>query len=69
MRRQRIENGCLSGGLALTETVVGAPQQESAAATVRHRIDLARRQIVEALLGIMENRDERGNFRIRVVRR
>ena len=50
MRRQRVEDGGLLGSLAVTQLVLGAPQQERPAVTVHHRIHFACRQLLQASL-------------------
>ena len=66
MRGQRVEDGGLLGGLAVTQLFLGAPQQKRPAVTVRHRIHLARRQFLQALLGLVQRLDQRGDFLSRV---
>ncbi len=54
MRRQRVEDGGLLGGLAVTQPILGAPQQKRPAVAVRHRIHLARHQVLQALIGFVQ---------------
>jgi hypothetical protein len=50
--------GCLvTLALASLDLVPGAPQQERLAVTVRNRIHLARRHVLDALLGLAQRLD------------
>jgi len=69
MCRQGVEDGSLLGGLADAQLVLGAPQQESPAVTIRQRIHLAGRQVLQALPSLLQGRVQRGNFRVRIGRR
>jgi hypothetical protein len=56
----------LLGGLAGAQLFLRVPQQERPAVTVGHRIHLTAGQFLQALLGLVQRCDERGNVVTRV---
>ena len=57
MRRQRVEDRGLLGGIPATQLLLGAPQQERPAVSVRDRIHLACRQFLQALSSLVQRLD------------
>ena len=58
--RLALRKGCLiTSALASLDLVPGAPQHKRPAVTVRNRIHLARRQFLDALLGLAQRLDQR----------
>lgn len=68
VRGQRVEDGGLPGGFAVTHVFLGAPQEYRPSLAVGHRIDFARRQLIQALLRFVERLDQGGNFLILIRR-
>jgi hypothetical protein len=69
MGGQRVEDGNRPGGLAVTQPVMGVPQQDHPAVMVGHRVHLARRQFLQAASGLVQHLNQRGDFLIHVSRR
>ena len=69
VRRQRVEDDCPIGGRDVAQLFLVAPQQKGPAVTVHDRIHLARRHLLQALLGLVQHLDQRENFFVRVPRR
>ena len=69
MRGQRVEDGRLLGSLGVTQVVLRSLQQERPAVAVRYRVHLACRQVLQTLPALVQRRDQRANFIIRVSRK